>query len=259
MTLLALSLAGLLAAAPPAAPAQTRTVYRCVRSGSVSLSTAPEPGSRCKAIVFDANAAKLPDLWNLPGVQRGVLYQREQDGKTVYGTRELAGAVRVLAFSVPAVPAPPGSTAHTGLGQLGPPRLDVFTQPFRQAARATGVDESWLRAIAHVESGFDALAESDKGAQGLMQLMPDTAAFYEVTDPFDPNQSIQAGARHLAELKRLYRGDLEQVAAAYNAGVGAVQAHGGVPPYVETREYVRRVLALQARYQAALAATLGGR
>jgi hypothetical protein len=244
MTLLAVLLA-LSPASPP--PAATRTVYRCVRGGSVSLATAPEPGSRCRAITYDANSPKLPDLWGLPGAQRGVLYERQQDGRTVYSTRELPGSTRVLAFSVPA---PPGSPAHAGLADPGPPRRDVFVPEFRAAAKLTGVDEAWLRAIAHVESGYDPAAVSPKGAQGLMQLMPETAAAYDVTDPFNPNQSIQAGARHLADLMRLYPGDLERVAAAYNAGVAAVRAHGGIPPYAETRSYVAKVMALHARYRA---------
>lgn len=240
-------LAVLLALAPAASPpAVTRTVWRCTRDGSVSLATAPEPGSRCRAITYDANSPKLPDLWGVPGAQRGVLYQRQQDGRTVYSTRELPGSTRVLAFTVPA---PPGSPVHAGLADPGPPRRDVFVPEFRAAARLTGVDEAWLRAIAHVESGYDPAAVSPKGAQGLMQLMPDTAAAYEVTDPFDPNQSIQAGARYLADLMRLFRGDLERVAAAYNAGVGAVETHRGVPPYAETRDYVAKVIALHARYR----------
>lgn len=231
-------------ATTPAAP--TRTVYRCTRDGTVSLATAPEPGSRCKAITFDANAAKLPDLWGVPGAQRGVLWQREQEGKTVYSTRELPGSVRVLAFSVPA---PPGSPAHAGLGELGPPRWDIYRQPFRDAARMTGVDEAWLRAIAHVESGFVADAVSPKGAVGVMQLMPDTAADYDVTDRTDANQSIQAGARHLRALIRRYPGDLRKVAAAYNAGAGAVDAYRGVPPYAETLAYVEKAMLLHARYR----------
>ncbi len=243
MSLLAILLA-LSPTTPP--PAATRTVYRCTRGASISLATAPEPGSRCKAITFDANSPKLPDLWRVPGAQRGVLYQRQQDGRTVYSTRELPGSTRVLAF---AVPAPPGSPAHAGLADPGPPRRDVYVPEFRAAARLTGVDEAWLRAIAHVESGYDPVAVSPKGAQGLMQLMPDTAAAYEVTDPFNPNQSIQAGARHLAVLMRLFRGDLERVAAAYNAGADAVESHGGVPPYAETQAYVAKVIALHARYR----------
>ena len=236
-------LPALLLAWPPRAaaePAATRTVYRCVRDGSVSLASAPEPGSRCTAITYDANAAKLPDLWRLPGAQRGQLYQRQQDGRTVYSTRKLPGSTPVLAFSIPA---PPGAKAHAGLGQLGPPRLDVFRTEFQAASRLTGVDESWLRAIAHVESGFDAGAVSPKGAQGVMQLMPDTAAAWQVTDPFNANQSIQAGARELRQLSLAYDGELARVAAAYNAGAGTVAKYGGMPPYAETQAYVAKVLA----------------
>ena len=238
----------LLVAATTATPPATRTVYRCVADGTVSLATAKEPGSRCTAITFDANAAKLPDLWRGAGARRGVLYEyTAADGTTYLSTRERTGGERVLAF---AVPAPPGSRAHPGLGDPGPPRWDVFPRPFRDAARATGVDEAWLRAIAHAESGFDAAAVSPKGAVGVMQLMPDTAAAYEVTDRTDANQSIHAGARHLRDLVRRYRGDLRRVAAAYNAGAEAVDAHRGVPPYAETQAYVEKVVALVAGYRA---------
>jgi soluble lytic murein transglycosylase-like protein len=124
----------------------------------------------------------------------------------------------------------------------------VYRQPFRDAARLTGVDEAWLRAIAHVESGFAADAVSPKGAVGVMQLMPETAADYDVTDRTDPNQSIQAGARHLRDLIRRYPGDLRRVAAAYNAGTGAVDQFRGVPPYAETQAYVEKALLLHTRY-----------
>ena len=233
------------AAAGKANAAATRTVYRCLRDGTVSLATAAEPGSRCTAISYDANSPKLPDLWQVPGAQRGVLYQRQQDGRTVYGTRELPGSTRVLAF---AVPAPPESPAHAGLGSLGPPQRSVHGDAFRSAARVSRVDEAWLRAIAHVESGFDPNAVSPKGALGVMQLMPDTAAAYEVTDAMDPNQSIQAGARHLAWLMQRYRSDLSKVAAAYNAGPAAVDQYQGVPPFAETRSYVDKVLYMHQRY-----------
>ena len=111
-------LAGLLLAGFTAAPAEARTVHRCVRDGSVSLSTAPEPGSRCRAIEIDDRAALVPDLWQTGGARAGTLYRREQDGRTVYGTRELPGSVPVLSFSVPA---PKGSPAHVGLGRVGTP------------------------------------------------------------------------------------------------------------------------------------------
>jgi len=110
------------------------------------------------------------------------------------------------------------------------------------AAERHGVDPDLVLAVVAVESGFEREAVSRKGAQGLMQLMPATAATLGVTDPFDPAQNLDGGARHLGALLEAYRGDLERALAAYNAGAGAVERHGGVPPYPETRAYVRRVL-----------------
>ena len=116
----------------------------------------------------------------------------------------------------------------------------------------TEFDEAWLRAIAHAESGFDANAVSPKGAQGVMQLMPDTSRQYGVADPFSSEQSIRAGARHLQSLMKRYHNDLTLVAAAYNAGIGAVARYGGVPPYAETQAYIAKVQALDLRYRDAL-------
>lgn len=233
-----------------AASVQARTVYRCVRDGTVSLATAPEPGSRCVAKHIDDDAVKLPNLWGALGVVNGTLYERQQDGRVVYSTRELPGSVKVLSFTVET---PPGEPAHVGLGRIGTPRLDRFAAQFRAAASKNGIDDAWLRAIAHAESGFDARALSPKGAQGVMQLMPETARAYGVQDAYSPVQSIDAGARHLRVLLQRYRGDLTLAAAAYNAGVGAVGRYGGIPPYRETRVYVAKVQALHARYRAAMA------
>jgi hypothetical protein len=229
--------------------ASARTVYRCVRDGTVSLSTAPEPGSECFAKQLDDSAAALPNLWGAMGVVHGSLYQREQDGKIVYSTRNLPGATKVLAFTVAT---PPGSPAHAGLGKVGKPRLDEFARQFKAAAKSTGVDEAWLRAIAHAESAYDEKALSDKGAQGVMQLMPQTSREYGVKDPYSAKDSINGGARHLKDLQTRYEGDLVLVAAAYNAGIGAVTQYGGVPPYAETQDYVAKVQALYARYRVAM-------
>ena len=177
--------------------AQARTVYRCVRDGTVSLATAPEPGSQCYAKELDDHAAKLPNLWGELGVVRGTLYQREQDGRIVYSTRHLPGSTPVLAFTVAT---PPGSPAHAGLGKVGAPRMDAYPREFKAAARKAGVDEAWLRAIAHAESYFDANAVSDKGARGVMQLMPEVIAQYRVKDAFSADESIAAGARQLKSL-----------------------------------------------------------
>jgi len=242
--LLALALFVLLAADVGA-----RTIWRCLRDGTVSLASAPEPGSQCSARTLDDNAAALPNLWGRMGVFHGTLYQREQDGKIVYSTRNLPGSAKVLQYTVAT---PPASPAHAGLGQIGQPQLDSFRTEFKSAARVTGVDEAWLRAIAHAESYYAADAVSTKGAKGVMQLMPDVIGDYGVKDPFSAKQSIMAGARHLKTLEDLYGGDRVLVAAAYNAGIGAVTQYGGVPPYVETQEYVAKVGELYARYRKAM-------
>lgn len=226
-----------------------RTVWRCVRDGSVSLSTAPEPGSRCAPRTLDDDAALLPNLWGRLGSFQGTLYRRVQDGKAVYGTRKLPGAVEVQRF---AVATPASSAAHSGLGKVGKARTGVYRREFTAAARRTGVDEALLRAIAHAESGYSAQAVSAKGAKGVMQLMPGVISDYGVGDPFSAKQSILAGAKYLEALERRYQGDQVLVAAAYNAGAGAVAQYGGVPPYAETQEYVAKVGALYARYREAL-------
>jgi hypothetical protein len=228
--------------------ADARTVHRCVLDGTVSLSTAPEPGSTCEPVEIDDDDPRQPNLWGSLGVVSGHLYRREQDGQTVYGTRELPGAVRLQSFTVETPAAVPAYA-----GRVGAPRLDRFAEEFAASAKATGVEDAWLRAIAHAESGFDPRAESHKGAQGVMQLMPATAAEYGVRDPFAAAESIRAGAQHLRMLMRLYAGDLTLVAAAYNAGAGTLARYGGVPPYPETQTYVARVLALHQRYREALA------
>jgi hypothetical protein len=231
------------------ADAEARTVWRCLRDGTVSLATAPEPGSQCSARTLDDDAAALPNIWGALGVFQGTLYQREQDGRIVYSTRDLPGSTPVQKFTVAT---PPSSPAHAGLGKVGKPQIEVYRSEFRTAARKTGVDEAWLRSIAHAESAFDPAAVSVKGAKGVMQLMPEVIGDYHVKDPFSPKQSILAGAELLKSLDEMYGGDLLLVAAAYNAGVGAVTQFGGVPPYVETQEYVAKVGELYARYRTAM-------
>ena len=228
---------------------QARTVYRCVQKGTVSLATAPEPGSKCTAQTFDDNAAKIPNLWGANGKQSGVLYQRQQDGKTVYSTRNLSNSTPVLAYTVTP---PPGAFAHSGLGKVGKPKTNIHSEIFLAAAKANKIDDAWLRAIAHAESNFDDKAVSPKGAQGIMQMMPTTSAQYQVKDPFSPTESINAGAKMLSELQRRYKGDRQLATAAYNAGIGTVTRYGGVPPYAETLGYIEKVDVLYVLYLKAL-------
>ena len=117
----------------------------------------------------------------------------------------------------------------------------------RSASGRHNVDADLIRAVIKVESDFDSSARSHKGATGLMQLMPDTARLHNVLDLFDPGANIEGGVRHLKLLLGRYQGDLALSLAAYNAGIKAVERHGGIPPFAETREYVRRVL---GHYQA---------
>jgi soluble lytic murein transglycosylase len=117
-------------------------------------------------------------------------------------------------------------------------------------AREHRVSPGLVKAVIHTESAFDPRAVSPKGALGLMQLMPRTAKRLGVQDPFDPRDNIDGGTRYLRYLMDLYRGNLPLALAAYNAGEGAVETHGGIPPYGETRRYVRKVLTLVGRYDA---------
>jgi hypothetical protein len=107
-----------------------------------------------------------------------------------------------------------------------------------------GLDPRLVHALIEVESGWNPLAVSRRGAMGLMQLMPPTARRLGVTDPFDPEQNLRAGVNELRRLVDRYSGDLPLALAAYNAGEGAIARYGGVPPYRETRGYVRRIMSL---------------
>jgi soluble lytic murein transglycosylase-like protein len=117
-----------------------------------------------------------------------------------------------------------------------------FASQIDAAAARNGIDPALLTGLIRQESGFDPNAVSSAGAVGLTQLMPSTAQALGVADPRDPAQSIEAGARYLREQLDRFGGDATKALAAYNAGPGAVERFGGVPPYSETQQYVRNVL-----------------
>ena len=110
-----------------------------------------------------------------------------------------------------------------------------------QAASRHNVDPNLVRSVIKVESNFNPNAVSRKGAMGLMQLMPQTARQLQVKNPFDPEQNVDAGVRHLKQLMQSFGGDVKLTLAAYNAGAGAVNRSAGIPHYAETRNYVRRI------------------
>jgi soluble lytic murein transglycosylase-like protein len=123
----------------------------------------------------------------------------------------------------------------------------AFERLVRRETANAGVDPALVAAVARTESGLDPGARSPAGAVGLMQLMPATAAALGVADPYDPAANVRAGAAYLRELLGRFGGNVPLAVAAYNAGPGAVERYGGVPPFEETRRYVARVMAtLQA-------------
>lgn len=119
----------------------------------------------------------------------------------------------------------------------------------RAVSESFGVDSALVRAVIHAESWFQPQAVSRSGAQGLMQLMPATQQRYGVINAFDPLDNITAGVAYLSWLLKEFGGQMDHAIAAYNAGENAVRGHGGIPPYPETREYVRRVNILYRRYR----------
>jgi soluble lytic murein transglycosylase-like protein len=135
--------------------------------------------------------------------------------------------------------------------RLSSPGLSAnsYESLIRSASSRYNVDADLIRAVIKVESDFDSTARSQKGATGLMQLMPETARLHNVGDLYDPSANIEGGVRHLKLLLGKYQGDLELSLAAYNAGIKAVEKHGGIPPFAETRDYVRRVLSYYQTYR----------
>jgi soluble lytic murein transglycosylase-like protein len=117
-----------------------------------------------------------------------------------------------------------------------------FENLIQQASSKYGVDADLVKAVIQNESAYDPLAISSAGAMGLMQLMPATADSLGVDNPMDPAQNIDGGVKLLRELLNQFGGNVTNTLAAYNAGPGAVQQYGGVPPYQETQTYVRRIL-----------------
>lgn len=149
--------------------------------------------------------------------------------------------------SASAAPAAPMAAASTSMAVgAGAGQFDALVQA---AAQRNGLDPALLHGLIRQESGFDPSATSPAGAQGLCQLMPGTAASLGVTNPLDPAQSVDGGARYLKQQLDAFGGDPSLALAAYNAGPGAVQRYGGVPPYAETQAYVQKVLGYANDYR----------
>jgi soluble lytic murein transglycosylase-like protein len=157
--------------------------------------------------------------------------------------------------STPATPAAPTATqtASASAATSTLPAGTPFAAEITAAAQANGVDPALLAGLVKQESGFNPTAGSPAGARGLTQLMPGTAAGLGVTNVLDPVQSLDGGAKYLKQQLDAFGGDVAKALAAYNAGPGAVQRFGGIPPYAETQNYVRIVQANAASYRTASA------
>jgi hypothetical protein len=126
----------------------------------------------------------------------------------------------------------------------------AYDRLIRRTATAHQVDAALVKAVMHIESAFNPHAVSHMGAQGLMQLMPETAQRYGAEDLFDPVQNVRAGVLYLKDLQKLFKNNTRLVLAAYNAGENAVLRHKGIPPYDETQDYVRKVMKVHREYTA---------
>ena len=130
-----------------------------------------------------------------------------------------------------------------------PERYNRYNSVIREAATLYQIPEELVRAVIKVESDYDPRAVSRVGAQGLMQLMPETAHRMQVRDILDPRENILGGVRYLRVLANMFNGNLQLTLAGYNAGENAVVKHGGIPPFDETEDYVVKVLAYYRRYR----------
>ena len=203
----------------------------CLAVGGLSIWTLAVPGPARADLVYLSSGRTLS--------VRAVRLDGDQAVLVLRGGGEVVCASRLIERVAPdEVPYPePPAPADLRSG----PAVSPFDDLIVALAARHRVDEELVRAVVEVESAYVPTARSRRGAMGLMQLMPSTARRYAVDDPFDPGENLEAGIRHLRSL--LDRYEVRLALAAYNAGEGAVQRFGGMPPYPETRGYVARVLA----------------
>ena len=221
------------AGAAPGAAAGKQVVFQTTAVGTAAPA-APRPAAGARVLT-------------------GAVYRYTKDGVTHYtNVRPRGVPTAKMLFSYVETCFACGALPGVDFGKVGL-NTSAYAAEIHTAATQYGVEEAIVRAIIHAESAYRANAVSRAGAQGLMQLIPATARRFGVADSFNPGQNIAGGVQYLAFLLKRYNSNLTLAAAAYNAGEGAVDRNGGVPPYAETQRYVQRVGQLADRYRTALA------
>jgi soluble lytic murein transglycosylase-like protein len=248
-------------AAPEAPSALTSTAPAGVASGSSvtpaavgAVAPSPERQVEFKTRSDGGEIAAPRDAERRGArVSRGAVYRYERDGVVHYTNRRPAGQRAEVLFSYMETCYACTVSSSVDFNAVGL-NLTAYAEEVRAAAALHGVEEAFVRAVIHAESAFNIRALSNKGAQGLMQLMPATAERFGVVDPFSARDNIHGGTAYLAWLLKRFDGDFSLAAAGYNAGEGAVDRFSGVPPYAETQVFVERVGILLSRYRTELAA-----
>jgi soluble lytic murein transglycosylase-like protein len=194
--------------------------------------------------IFDAQlqTSMYKAMWQMFQTMMTQMEQMDKLSTTTGANSSTSGTSFADALTKAAQPAAVKSAAKTAASAAS------FSQPnasieelIQGAASKYGVDPLLIRSVIRAESNFNPKAVSSCGAAGLMQLMPGTARGLGVTNSFDPAQNVDGGVRFLKGLLNRYNGKVELALAAYNAGPGAVDKYGGIPPYTETQTYVRRI------------------